>query len=70
MVHGEVDAILITGGVAHSRMITDWITQRVSFIAPVHVYAGENEMESLATGVLRVLRGQEQARTFTKVEDL
>ena len=70
VVHGKVDAILVTGGVAHSRMITDWITQRVSFIAPVHVYAGENEMESLATGVLRVLRGQEQARTFTKVEDL
>lgn len=43
VVRGEVDAILITGGVAHSRMITDWITQRVSFIAPVHVYAGENE---------------------------
>lgn len=67
---GKVDAILLTGGIAYSQYVTDAITQRVSFIAPVVVYPGENEMESLARGCLRVLRGEEQARTFTKVENL
>ena len=68
VVHGEVDAIIITGGIAHSKMITDWIIERVSFIAPVEVIPGENEMESMASGILRVLRGQEQANIFIKVE--
>lgn len=69
-VDGKVDAILLTGGVAHSGYITDFITQRTQFIAPVTVYPGENEMQSLALGGLRVLRGQETARVFRKVEDL
>ena len=43
------------------------VAKRVEFIAPVIVYAGENEMESLALGALRVQRGEEEARTFTKV---
>ena len=43
------------------------LQKRVEFIAPVIVYAGENEMESLALGALRVQRGEEEARTFTKV---
>lgn len=68
VVHGEVDAIIITGGIAHSKMITDWIIERVSFIALVEVIPGENEMESMASGILRVLRGQEQANIFIKVE--
>lgn len=67
---GEVDAIIITGGVAHSQMICDWIRERVGFIAPVEVIAGENEMEALACGVLRVLRGEERLNVFHKVEDL
>ena len=66
VVRGKVDGIVLTGGIAHSRLITDWITERVSFIAPVTILAGENEMESLALGVLRVLRGEEKARTFTE----
>ena len=44
------------------------VKERVSYIAPVIVYPGENEMESLAFGALRVLRGEEIAREFTKVE--
>ena len=63
---GQVDAILLTGGVARSRMLTDWVAERVSFLAPVHVLPGENEMESLALGVLRVLRGKEEAHTFAE----
>lgn len=42
------------------------MAERVSFLAPVHVLPGENEMESLALGVLRVLRGEEEAHTFAE----
>jgi len=66
VVSGKVDAILLTGGVANSKLLTGWINDRVSFIAPVEVIPGENEMEALAFGILRVLRGEEEARTFNK----
>lgn len=65
VVCGKVDSIILTGGIAYSKMITDWISERVSFIAPVAVLAGENEMQSLALGALRVLRGEEEASIFT-----
>ena len=62
---GEVDAILLTGGFAHDDMFTIWIEEAVSFIAPVSVYPGENEMLALAQGVLRVLRGEETALEYS-----
>lgn len=65
---GKVDAIILTGGIAHSEAFTKEIADRVSFIAPVVVYPGENEMDSLAFGCLRVLRGEEVAKEFVKVE--
>lgn len=61
---GKVDAIVITGGLAHQKALTDYITQHVSFIAPVEVVPGENEMEALAHGALRVLTGKETAHEF------
>ena len=67
VVNGKIDAIVLTGGIAYSKMFTDMIKERVEFIAPVIVYAGENEMQSLALGGLRVLRGEEEARQFVKV---
>lgn len=67
VVDGKLDAIILTGGIAYSKMFTNMIIKRISFIAPVIVYAGENEMQSLALGGLRVLRGEEQAKKFTKV---
>ncbi|NLX62506.1 MAG: butyrate kinase [Tissierellia bacterium] len=66
VVEGKVDAIILTGGIAHSKMITSWIKKRVQFIAPVEIVPGENEMESLAYGILRVLRGEEKAREYTE----
>ena len=57
---GDVDAIVLTGGLAYSDMFVGWIKERVSFIAPVLVYPGEDEMRALACGALRVLRGEEQ----------
>ncbi|SHJ60352.1 butyrate kinase [Dethiosulfatibacter aminovorans DSM 17477] len=64
VVKGKVDAIAITGGIAYSKMITDWITERVEFIAPVHIHPGENELESLVLGTIRVLDGKEEAREY------
>ena len=62
---GSVDAIVITGGVAHNALITDWIKQRVGFITKNYlVFPGEDEMPALAAGALRVLRGEEKAREY------
>ncbi|WP_312700513.1 butyrate kinase [Sedimentibacter sp.] len=66
VVNGEVDVIILTGGIAHSKMLTSWIKQRVSFISHVEIMAGENEMESLAYGALRVLRGEEESKEYTE----
>ena len=61
---GDVDAIVLTGGLAYDTMITDWITDRVKFISEVKLVPGEEEMEALAQGGLRVLRGEEKEKTY------
>lgn len=64
VVNGKVDVIVLTGAIAHSPLFTGWVAERVKFIAPVEIVAGENELEALAFGALRVLRGEEAAREF------
>lgn len=64
---GEVDAIVLTGGLARSEMLTNWIKERVSFIAPVMLYPGEDEMRALLEGALRVLRGEEKEKTYERI---
>ncbi|MBN2299992.1 MAG: butyrate kinase [Acholeplasmataceae bacterium] len=61
---GNVDAIIITGGLAYSKMTVDLIKERVEFIAPVLIYPGEDEMEALALGAYRVLIGSEKAKEY------
>ncbi|RKO67855.1 MULTISPECIES: butyrate kinase [Desulfofundulus] len=61
---GQVDAVVLTGGLAYSRRAVEEIRKRVEFIAPVLVYPGEDEMAALAEGVLRVLRGEEAPRSY------
>ena len=61
---GDCDAIILTGGMAYSKMLTDRIKDYVNFLAPVVVMPGENEMEALAQGGLRILNGQEQANVY------
>ena len=62
---GDVEAIVISGGLAHDNTyLVPWITERVSFIAPVKVFPGEFEMLALAQGGLRVLTGQEEAKEY------
>lgn len=55
---GKVDAILLTGGMAHAGYITSRLCERISFLAPVHVYPGEDELEALALNALGALRGE------------
>ncbi len=62
---GDVEAILLTGGLMRFDDIAEGIRKRCGFIAPIHVYPGEMEQEALAYGVLRVLRGKETALTYS-----
>jgi butyrate kinase len=64
VLEGEVDGILITGGVAYDERFVEWIRRRVEYIAPVMVFPGENELAALAAGALRVLRGKEEAKVY------
>jgi butyrate kinase len=64
VLHGDVDAILITGGIAHSKWFVNQIIERVHKIAPVHVYPGEDEMKALAMNGMRVLRGETTAKVY------
>ncbi|WP_333594698.1 butyrate kinase [Anaerospora hongkongensis] len=59
VLEGNVDRIILTGGIAHSARIVGEITRRVQFISPVIVIPGEEELDALANGALRVLRGEE-----------
>ncbi len=61
---GKVDAILLTGGIAYGKPITDFIREMVEFIAPVKVYPGEDEMRALAMNGLMVLRGEMQVKKY------
>ena len=61
---GKVDGIILTGGMAYGKPIVNLIKDNVSFIAPVIVYPGEDEMLALAQGTLRVLRGEEAAKEY------
>ncbi|MCT4797139.1 butyrate kinase [Exiguobacterium profundum] len=61
---GRVDAILLTGGIAYSEWLTEKIKERVTYLAPVHVYPGEDELKALAEGALRVIEKEETARVY------
>lgn len=61
---GKVDAIILTGGIAYSKTITQYIKERVEFIAPVVIYPGEDEMLALTQGGLSVLNGEEEVREY------
>ena len=61
---GQIDAILLTGGMAHSDYIVSELRRRIGFLAPVYVFPGENEMEALALNALAVLQGKRQAKIY------
>lgn len=61
---GKIDAVILTGGLAHNKRLTNWITDMVGFIAPVKVVPGEDEMLALAQGALRVLNKEEEPKIY------
>lgn len=61
---GKIDAVIITGGLAHNKRLMDWINERIRFIAPVEVVPGEDEMLALAEGALRIVKGEETAKIY------
>jgi len=58
VLNGYVDAILLTGGLAYSQYLTQYITSKVEFISAIHVYPGEDELEALAANAFRVATGE------------
>jgi butyrate kinase len=63
--YGKVDGILLGGGMAHNKGLVQTITEACSFIAPVTAYPGEFEMEAMAAGAERGLKGTEEVKTYT-----
>ncbi len=64
---GDVDGILLSGGMVHSEELVERIKKSCSWIAPVSAYPGEFELEAMAAGALRVLKGEESAKEYTGV---
>jgi butyrate kinase len=61
---GRVDGVILTGGLAHSGVFCGMVQEKVGFLGPVYRFPGEFEMEALALGALRVLRGEEEALDY------
>jgi len=61
---GQIDAIILTGGIAYANEFVNMIRDRVSFLSLVMVYPGEEEMLALCEGALRVLKGEEVGKTY------
>ena len=66
VVDGKVDAIILTGGIAYSKHITEAIRKKVEWLAPVVVYPGENELASLAENGFMILAGETKIHTYNK----
>lgn len=64
VLHGDVDAIILTGGIAYDKRFVSWIEERVEFISDLVVYPGEDELRALAQGGLRVIRSEEEAKLY------
>jgi len=67
VLHGQVDGILLGGGMVHNKELVEKITEACSFIAPVTAYPGEFEMEAMAAGAIRALTGREKVKIYTGV---
>ncbi len=61
---GNVNAILLTGGIAYGKPFVDFVSERIRHIAPVFIYPGEDEMRALAMNGLMVFKGETEAREY------
>ena len=67
---GDIDAIVVTGGMAYSQRLMEMLLKKISFLGRVEIFPGEDEMEALALGALRVLRGEERAKNYPDGREL
>ncbi len=61
---GQIDQIIITGGIAYDKVVVCGLRERAGFLAPITVYPGEDELLALAQGALRVMSGEEKAMEY------
>ena len=64
VLYGKVDAILLTGGMAKCDYIIERLKRRLNYLAPIHIYPGQDEMKALTENALAVLRGERAARDY------
>ena len=64
VLEGNVDQIIITGGIAYDNDVVSALKEKAGWIAPVTVYPGEDELLALAQGALRVMNGEEKAMEY------
>ncbi|MDA1474917.1 butyrate kinase [Bacillus changyiensis] len=64
VLRGEVDVIILTGGLAYGKMFIASIKKYIDWISDVFVYPGENELQALAEGAYRVLNNEEEAKQY------
>ncbi|EOC99640.1 butyrate kinase [Caldisalinibacter kiritimatiensis] len=72
VLNGDVNHIILTGGLSYSKLLTEYIKDMVEFIAQITIYPGGDEQEALNNGVLRVLEGKEEAKIYeneVKIDD-
>lgn len=68
VLEGKVDAIIMTGGIAYGKDFVAEIAAKVDWIADVKVYPGEDELQALSEGAIRVLSGEEEAKVYPNEE--
>ena len=64
VLNGKVDKIILTGGIAYSKVTCEDLKKRVGWIADFVIYPGEDELLALAQGGLRVMKGEEEAKAY------
>lgn len=64
VLHGKVDAVIVTGGMARSKYIANYLRDMIGYVAPLEIYGGEDEMGALALNALSVLRGEREAKCY------
>lgn len=69
VLRGEVDGVVITGGMAYSQTLVGLISSRVTYLGPLFIYPGEEEMEALAAGALRALRGEQKPLHYKDIPE-
>lgn len=67
---GDIDAIVVTGGMAYSQRLMEMLLKKISFLGRVEIFPGEDELEALALGALRVLKGEEKAKNYPDGKEL